>query len=139
MKFLSPIEKSNSTLASTTSVLSGSQGSSSANTSNGQNGDHSNISDTDSELSFNECDITLVDDLETIKSDPKNEAEMMFLQVMEVLRFEQEVCTFFFYTTKHYLPLFRLFLRLSACLVPSLDRNDSVLILKQLSQVLTRF
>ncbi len=91
-KYQSSVEDSSSTLASTNSMMSGSQRSSMHASSGGKNGDLvSNISDTESELSYNECDITLVDDMEMIKMDPKNEAEMMFQQVMEVLRFEQEV------------------------------------------------
>lgn len=46
--------------------------------------------DTSSDLSYNECDITLMDDDMT---DAKNEAEMMFFQVVEMLRFE-EVCQY---------------------------------------------
>lgn len=91
MKYQSSVEDSNSTLASTNSMMSGSQRSS-TNASHEKHDEISTISDTDSELSYNECDITLVDDVEMIKTDPKNEAEMMFRQVMEVLRFEQEVC-----------------------------------------------
>lgn len=54
---------------------------------NGDNGnDHH---DSDSDLSYNECDITLMDD---DLCDAKNEAEMMFFQVVEMLRYEQEVC-----------------------------------------------
>lgn len=103
MKYVSSVEDSNSTLASTTSMISGSQRSSTT-ASNEKNGDLSNVSDTESEFSYNECDITLVDDIDTIKSDPKNEAEMMFLQVMEVLRYEQEVSSglifFHFYSRR---------------------------------------
>lgn len=43
----------------------------------------------DSDLSYNECDITLMDD---DLCDAKNEAEIMFFQVVEMLRYEQEVC-----------------------------------------------
>jgi len=42
-------------------------------------------------MAFTECDATLVDD-PTTQNKPKNEAEMMFNQVMDVLRIEQEVC-----------------------------------------------
>lgn len=45
--------------------------------------------DNDSDLSYNECDITLMDD---DLCDAKNEAELMFFQVVEILRYEQEVC-----------------------------------------------
>lgn len=56
--------------------------------------DDDNISDTDSDsdLYYNEGDVTLVDDDDINQSDPKNDAEKMFHQVMEVLRGEQEVC-----------------------------------------------
>lgn len=95
MKFKSPMDKSDSTLCSSNSMISSSRNSSSQASNGGQNGDHSNISDSDSELEYSECDITLVDDEDMNKSgNPKNEAEQMFLQVMEVLRFEQEVCMF---------------------------------------------
>jgi hypothetical protein len=80
MQLLSTVEKSHSTLCSNTSVSA--VGSS--------NNDYYN-SDSESEFSYNECDVTLVDDLENEKHDPKNDAEKMFFQVMEVLRFEQEV------------------------------------------------
>lgn len=56
-----------------------------------ENGACDNISIGDSEYSFNDGDITLVDDIDNLKCDPNNEAEMMFLQVVEMLRFEQEV------------------------------------------------
>lgn len=47
--------------------------------------------DSSSEFSYNECDITLIDhDM----CDSKNEAEIMFFQVVEMLRCEQEVCYF---------------------------------------------
>lgn len=47
--------------------------------------------DSSSDLSYNECDITLIDhDM----NDAKNEAELMFFQVVEMLRCEQEVCWF---------------------------------------------
>lgn len=51
--------------------------------------DDDNDSYTDT-LSYNECDITLVGD-DNLNCVPKNEAEMMFMQVVEILRFEQEV------------------------------------------------
>lgn len=87
MQLITPMEKSNSTLCSTSSMVSSSNNS-------GQNGDQSNlssnISDTDSELSYTDCDVTLVDDID-YKCDPSNDAEKMLFQVMEVLRYEQEV------------------------------------------------
>lgn len=73
MQLLSPIEKSQSTLCSSSISV---------------------ISDSDSDLSYNECDMTLVDDDDITKCDPTNEAEMMFLQVVEMLRYEQEVKIF---------------------------------------------
>lgn len=73
MQLLSPIEKSQSTLCSSSISV---------------------ISDSDSDLSYNECDMTLVDDDDITKCDPTNEAEMMFLQVVEMLRYEQEVREF---------------------------------------------
>lgn len=101
MKLLTPMEKSNSTLCSTSSMVSSSNNSAGGGGSNGgQNGDHSNISsnisDTDSELSYDDCDfldVTLVDDVD-YKCIASNDAEKMLLQVMEVLRDEQEVCNF---------------------------------------------
>ena len=48
------------------------------------------LDDSDSEYEFNESDVTLVDDLYDDDS-PKNEAQRMFFEVVEVLRFEQEV------------------------------------------------
>lgn len=87
MQLITPMEKSHSTLCSTSSMVSSSNNS-------GQNGDQSNlssnISDTDSELSYTDCDVTLVDDVD-YKCDPSNDAEKMLFQVMEVLRYEQEV------------------------------------------------
>lgn len=80
MRLLTPIENSQSTLdesysTSTKSVISD--------------------DDSDSDLSLNECDMTLVDDHDLV-CDPKNEAEMMFYQVVEMLRYEQEVCLLIF-------------------------------------------
>lgn len=45
--------------------------------------------DYDSDYSVNDCDVTLVDADDMY--DPKNEAERMFYEIMEVLRYEQEV------------------------------------------------
>lgn len=47
--------------------------------------------DSSSELSFNECDITLIDD-EDIFCGAKTDGEMLYCQVVEMLRFEIEVC-----------------------------------------------
>lgn len=47
--------------------------------------------DDDSDYSITEGEMTFVDDKSFDKCDPKNEAEMMFLQVVELLRYEQEV------------------------------------------------
>lgn len=44
-----------------------------------------------SEFSYNECDITLIDD-EDIFCGTKNDGEMLYCQVVEMLRFEVEVC-----------------------------------------------
>lgn len=80
MQLLSPIENSHSTLCSTSttkSVIS--------------DLDDNENDDSDSDLSLNECDMTLVDD-DDLCCAPKNDAEMMFFQVVEILRFEQEVC-----------------------------------------------
>lgn len=46
--------------------------------------------DSSDGFSYTEYDITLVDDSD-INCDPKNEGEMMFYQVLGMLRFEQEV------------------------------------------------
>lgn len=46
-----------------------------------------------SEFSFNECDITLIDD-EDILCEAKTDGEMLYCQVVEMLRFEVEVCGF---------------------------------------------
>lgn len=46
------------------------------------------------DTSYDECDITLIDhDM----CNAKNEAELMFFQVVEMLRCEQEVCVFCFF------------------------------------------
>lgn len=85
MKLLSPIEKSQTTLYTSTISTNKSL------TSGGLGGDDDD--DSDSDISLNECcDMTLVDD-DDFGYDPKNEAEMMFLQVVEMLRDEQEVCS----------------------------------------------
>lgn len=52
------------------------------------------VDDSSSDLSYNECDITLIDDEEMC--DAKNEAELMFFQVVETLRSE-EVCFWLFF------------------------------------------
>lgn len=47
-----------------------------------------------SDYSMEDCDITIVDDTSFNKRSsgvPKNEAELMFLQVVEILRFEKKV------------------------------------------------
>lgn len=44
-----------------------------------------------SECSYNECDITLIDD-DDIFCDAKTDGEMLYCQVVEMLRFEVEVC-----------------------------------------------
>lgn len=52
-------------------------------------GDDENSDDSDADLMLDHFDVTLVDD--DMYSSPKNDAERMFLEVVEVLRFEQEV------------------------------------------------
>lgn len=53
--------------------------------------DEEEVDDDSSDgFSYTEYDITLVDDSD-INCDPKNEGEMMFYQVLGMLRFEQEV------------------------------------------------
>lgn len=44
-----------------------------------------------SEYSYNECDITLIDD-DDIFCEAKTDGEMLYCQVVEMLRFEVEVC-----------------------------------------------
>lgn len=51
-------------------------------------GDEDNNSCSD--FSMDDCDITIVDDTSFKK--PQNEAEIMFLQVVEILRYEKKVC-----------------------------------------------
>lgn len=62
-------------------------------TESGRHGSESSLElhrdDSSSDLSYNECDITLIDHE---MCDAKNEAEIMFFQVVEMLRCEQEVC-----------------------------------------------
>lgn len=50
-------------------------------------------SNCSSDYSMEDCDVTIVDDCSFNKrsSVPKNEAELMFLQVVEILRFEKKV------------------------------------------------
>ena len=94
MQLMSPIEKSQSTLyssVSTKSMISSDY--------------HNNCdpdSDTDSDLSYNECDVTFVDDDSC--PDAKNEAEMMFFKVVEMLRYEQEVWSEFFFISFSFFP-----------------------------------
>lgn len=118
MKLLSPIEKSHTTLY--TSTMSTNKSRISGNVDDDEDDDDgvgggggggggssgiepSNDSDassssSDGSSSLNECcDMTLVDDNDMMDYDPKNEAEMMFFQVVEMLRSEQEVCVFFFH------------------------------------------
>ena len=52
-------------------------------------GDDENSEDSDADLMLDNFDVTLVED--DTYSSPKNDAERMFLEVVEVLRFEQEV------------------------------------------------
>lgn len=44
-----------------------------------------------SDYSMEDCDVTIGDDTSLKRSSTKNEAEMMFLQVVEILRFEKKV------------------------------------------------
>jgi hypothetical protein len=52
-------------------------------------GDDENSDDSDADLILDNFDVTLVDD--DSYDSPKNDAERMFLEVVEVLRYEQEV------------------------------------------------
>lgn len=52
-------------------------------------GDDENSDDSDADLMLESFDVTLVHD--DTYSSPKNDAERMFLEVVEVLRYEQEV------------------------------------------------
>ena len=47
--------------------------------------------DDDGGDSYNECDITLIDDDDSL-CDAKTDGEMLYCQVVELLRFELEVC-----------------------------------------------
>lgn len=78
------IEKSQSTLysISTKSMISSSDY-------NNDCDDDNNNSDSDADLSYSEGDVTLMDE---DASDATNEAEKMFFQIVEILRYEQEVC-----------------------------------------------
>lgn len=54
----------------------------------------SSLDDDDDNGSYNECDITLIDD-DDILCDAKTDGEMLYCQVVELLRFELEVgCAF---------------------------------------------
>lgn len=109
----SPIEKSHSTLysISTKSMISDSGGggdgecggdyhNSDGNDDYDDDGDAvDNRSDTrsvnsDFELTYCEGDVTLMD--EDFSGDATNDAEKMFLQIVEILRDEQEVCALYF-------------------------------------------
>lgn len=81
MELMSSIEKSQSTLysISTKSMISSDY--------NNDGADKSD--DSDSDLSYSEGDVTLMDD---DLCDATNEAEKMFRQIVEYLRYEQEVC-----------------------------------------------
>jgi hypothetical protein len=83
LQLISTAEKSHNTLCSQVS----------SDETKNFNNDHCS-SDNDSEFAYSESDITLVE-VEDKKLDPKNDAEKMFFQVMEVLRFEQEVKEFY--------------------------------------------
>lgn len=80
MELMSSIEKSQSTLysISTKSMISSDY--------NNDGADESD--DSDSDLSYSECDVTLMDD---DSCDATNEAEKMFYQIVEILRYEEEV------------------------------------------------
>lgn len=110
----SPIEKSHSTLysISTKSMISDSGGggdgecggdyhNSDGNDDYDVDGDAvDNRSDTrsvnsDFELTYCEGDVTLMD--EDFSGDATNDAEKMFLQIVEILRDEQEVCALYFF------------------------------------------
>lgn len=59
--------------------------------------------ESSSEFSFNECDITLIDD-DDLFCDAKNDGELLYCQVVEMLRFEVEVCAHSKY--KHFFSAF---------------------------------
>lgn len=102
MQFLrsgATMDKSQSTLYSMSTYLSGSTNSSRTRTMDSSDSNN-NVSDDDdddehdessSEFSFNECDITLIDD-DDLFCDAKNDGELLYCQVVEMLRFEVEVC-----------------------------------------------
>lgn len=119
MRFLRPpatIDKSQSTLysMSTGTMVSGSSSSTDRTRTTGNSDTNNNVDDEDdgieslnrstvcvngddehdgssSECSYNECDITLIDD-DDIFCDAKTDGEMLYCQVVEMLRFEVEVC-----------------------------------------------
>lgn len=53
-----------------------------------------NNCDSDADLSYSEGDVTFMDE---DASDATNEAEKMFFQIVEILRYEQEVCFFLWF------------------------------------------
>lgn len=121
MRFLRPpatIDKSQSTLCSmsTGTMVSGSSSNSSSHRTQttATSDSNNNVDDEDdgieslnrstvcvngddvhdgssSECSYNECDITLIDDNDMF-CDAKTDGEMLYCQVVEMLRFEVEVC-----------------------------------------------
>lgn len=120
MRFLRPpvtIDKSQSTLysMSTSTMVSGSSssnGSTNQTRTTANSDTNNNMDDEDdgieslnrstvcvngdddgssSECSYNECDITLIDD-DDLFCDAKTDGEMLYCQVVEMLRFEIEVC-----------------------------------------------
>lgn len=48
--------------------------------------------ESSSEYSYNECDITLIDD-DNIFCEAKTDGEMLYCEIVEMLRFEVEVCS----------------------------------------------
>lgn len=120
MLFLRPpatIDKSHSTLCSmSTSTMVSTTNSSSCRTRNTITSDsNNNVEDDDdgieslnrsticvnedeqndessSEYSYNECDITLIDD-DNIFCDAKTDGEMLYCEIVEMLRFEVQVCS----------------------------------------------
>ncbi|GAB0096712.1 dystrophin [Sergentomyia squamirostris] len=92
MRLLSPIEKSISTLCSSSSAMDtlGPEGENGRTSMSSEGGTFDDEDDDEYELS--DCDVTLVDDanLRVSNCNPENEGELMFLQVVEMLRFEQE-------------------------------------------------
>lgn len=92
------MDQSQSTLYSMSTYLSGSTDSgrtrtmeSSDSNNNVNDNDDEHDDDSSSEFSFNECDITLIDD-DDILCDAKTDGELLYCQVVEMLRFEVEVC-----------------------------------------------